>query len=330
MSKIVQHRRGRTSDLSTILGAAGELFVDTSLGTVVVHDGVTTGGVTLARVSDVNARATSSTYGTVRADGTSIVISSGTISLTNFLTTGLATYAGITGSSVGQTLELASLQNSHIGNYNYMRFLAKRNASGFDWLSASNRIQNRVDATDQAYIEFNPYNYPYGIALGVGVSGSSQAVIIDQNGRMQKPFTPAFLATNNLSFQTSNANTVMPFNSLNNTFAGTNRNSYYNTSTYAFTAPVPGLYEFYVQIWVYTNNLNYQLAWRKNGAEASYQDTALAASQSLNVAGNNMIINGRVTFELATGDYIQVGVRSSSNNIYWYGGHSFFSGNLIG
>jgi hypothetical protein len=53
MARIVQFRRGTTSSLSTILGAPGELFVDTSLVTVVVHDGVTTGGVTLARNADV-------------------------------------------------------------------------------------------------------------------------------------------------------------------------------------------------------------------------------------------------------------------------------------
>jgi hypothetical protein len=55
MARIVQFRRGTTSSLSTILGAPGELFVDTSLVTMVVHDGVTTGGVTLARNADVQA-----------------------------------------------------------------------------------------------------------------------------------------------------------------------------------------------------------------------------------------------------------------------------------
>jgi hypothetical protein len=330
MSKIVQHRRGRTADLSSILGAPGELFVDTSQVTVVVHDGVTTGGVTLATQALARTTATTSTWGIVRPDNTSITINAGILSAATTWTTSIALYAGITGSSVGQTLELGSLQNSHIGNYNYLRFLAKRNASGFDWLSASNRIQNRVDVTDQAYLEFNPLNYPYGLALGVGVSGSSQAVIIDQYGRMQKPFTPAFVASGPGSYQTSNANTVIPFNTLLNTFAGTNRNSYYNTSTYAFTAPVPGLYEFYVQVFTWTNNLTYQIAWRKNGAEASYTDTALAAAQSINSGGTNMIINGRVTFELAAGDYVQVGVRNGSSNVWWYGGHSIFTGNLIG
>lgn len=53
MPRIIQFRRGTTSGLSTVLGAAGEIFVDTSLVTVVVHNGVTTGGVTLARNADV-------------------------------------------------------------------------------------------------------------------------------------------------------------------------------------------------------------------------------------------------------------------------------------
>jgi hypothetical protein len=53
--RVVQHRRGTTSGLATILGAPGELFVDTSLVTVVVMDGVTTGGVTLARNADLTA-----------------------------------------------------------------------------------------------------------------------------------------------------------------------------------------------------------------------------------------------------------------------------------
>ena len=79
MTRIVQHRRGTTSSLSTILGAPGELFVDTSLVTVVVHDGVTTGGVTLARNADlstlssnVNTRITNVTSQTITTTSLSI------------------------------------------------------------------------------------------------------------------------------------------------------------------------------------------------------------------------------------------------------------------
>ena len=108
MTRIVQHRRGTTSSLATILGAPGELFVDTSLVTVVVHDGVTTGGVTLARNADVQTlssttatnftsfqssttfsiaylssvaatKATSSTFGVMRTDGTSLLAVAGLV-----------------------------------------------------------------------------------------------------------------------------------------------------------------------------------------------------------------------------------------------------------
>ena len=108
MTRIVQHRRGTTTSLSTILGAPGELFVDTSLVTVVVHDGVTTGGVTLARNADVQTlssttatnftsfqssttssiaylssvaatKATSSVFGVMRTDGTSLLAVAGLV-----------------------------------------------------------------------------------------------------------------------------------------------------------------------------------------------------------------------------------------------------------
>jgi hypothetical protein len=108
MTRIVQFRRGTTSSLSTILGAPGELFVDTSLVTVVVHDGATTGGVTLARNADVQTlssttatnftsfqssttssiaylssvaatKATSSVFGVMRTDGTSLLAVAGLV-----------------------------------------------------------------------------------------------------------------------------------------------------------------------------------------------------------------------------------------------------------
>jgi hypothetical protein len=49
MAKTLQFRRGTTSELSTIAGAVGELFVDTAKDTVVVMDGSTTGGFPLQR-----------------------------------------------------------------------------------------------------------------------------------------------------------------------------------------------------------------------------------------------------------------------------------------
>lgn len=85
MSKTLQFRRGSTSLINTFAGSDGELFVDTSKATVVVMDGSTLGGTPLATEYFVTAAllraSTTATLGTVKIDGTSITISSGTIAV---------------------------------------------------------------------------------------------------------------------------------------------------------------------------------------------------------------------------------------------------------
>jgi hypothetical protein len=51
MSTQIQRRRGTTSEHSTFTGAAGELTIDSTKNTVVVHDGSTQGGIPLAKES---------------------------------------------------------------------------------------------------------------------------------------------------------------------------------------------------------------------------------------------------------------------------------------
>lgn len=53
MGTELKHRRGTTAEHSTFTGAEGEVTVDTTKDTVVVHDGVTAGGVPLAKESDI-------------------------------------------------------------------------------------------------------------------------------------------------------------------------------------------------------------------------------------------------------------------------------------
>ena len=53
MPKQVQLRRGTTSDHTGFTGAEGELTIDTSKDTAVVHDGTTAGGHPLAKASEV-------------------------------------------------------------------------------------------------------------------------------------------------------------------------------------------------------------------------------------------------------------------------------------
>jgi hypothetical protein len=55
MAKTLQFRRDTTTNLASVTGAVGELFVDTTKDTVVVMDGSTAGGFPLAKESDVPA-----------------------------------------------------------------------------------------------------------------------------------------------------------------------------------------------------------------------------------------------------------------------------------
>jgi hypothetical protein len=54
MSTQVQFRRGTSAETAAFTGAAGEVTVNTTVNTCVVHDGVTVGGYSLARADFVN------------------------------------------------------------------------------------------------------------------------------------------------------------------------------------------------------------------------------------------------------------------------------------
>lgn len=88
MSTQVQLRRGTTVDLSTFTGAVGEVTVDTTKDTLVVHDGSTAGGVPLAIESHSHA----GTYQPVDATLTSLA-ALGTAADKLAYTTGVDTWA---------------------------------------------------------------------------------------------------------------------------------------------------------------------------------------------------------------------------------------------
>lgn len=57
MAKVLQLRRGSSASLDSTTGAEGEIFVDLDSKTVRVHDGVTQGGYSLAKSSELAAKA---------------------------------------------------------------------------------------------------------------------------------------------------------------------------------------------------------------------------------------------------------------------------------
>ncbi len=55
MSRQIQLRRGTDDEHRTFTGAVGELTMDTTNNTLRLHDGVTAGGITMARADDIQS-----------------------------------------------------------------------------------------------------------------------------------------------------------------------------------------------------------------------------------------------------------------------------------
>ena len=116
MATQVQQRRGTTAQHNVFTGANGELTVDTSKDTLVIHDGTTQGGFPLARESDIptGALASLNSVGASQIDADAITdakvadnalsgdkIDGGTIS--NFTSTGIDDNATSTKLTVADT-----------------------------------------------------------------------------------------------------------------------------------------------------------------------------------------------------------------------------------
>lgn len=117
MAKVVQRRRGTTSEHSSFVGLVGEITVNTTTKTAVVHDGTTAGGFALARSDGTNL---STSAGTISgsslvgnsigigqlnvADGTAgqVLSTDGSANL-SFINVGLSSL-GITDGTAGQVL----------------------------------------------------------------------------------------------------------------------------------------------------------------------------------------------------------------------------------
>ena len=165
-------------------------------------------------------------------------------------------------------------------------------------------------------------------------TAGSEKLYIDSSGRVKMPYQPAFLASGNQGNVTAAVGNYLPFNTLNTTFANSNRNSGYNTSTYLYTAPVAGLYQFYVQLYLNPNSVISSLTWWKNGTQLDYgSDAAINIFMNTNSSTTpaNIMLNGSVILELSANDTVGIKPRTGNpSSISFYMGHSTFWGYLIG
>jgi hypothetical protein len=75
------------------------------------------------------------------------------------------------GSNNGDRTNISSFETSVGNNTSFVELYNYRIASGSDWLTASTRLQQRIDAADMGFIEFNPPGMPWGLALGTNNAG---------------------------------------------------------------------------------------------------------------------------------------------------------------
>ncbi len=158
--------------------------------------------------------------------------------------------------------------------------------------------------------------------MNIQYNGTTR-MVIDSSGRVTTPYQPSFLAGSNSGTHTINDGNLLDFNT-----SLLNNGNHYNTSTYAFTAPVAGLYHFYFQLYVQNGASQKSIAWKKNGSQYTVSDTAIAFQGPTNIS--DFTLNSTIIFNLNASDYIQIAVRSGSGNLQWYAGHSWFLGYLLG
>ena len=113
MPTVVQFRRGTTAQNNSFTGAAGEITVDTSIGTIRVHNG-TTGGNTLASIDAVQTLSnktlsTPTVTGTLTSNG--LINTSGNIICASI---SAGTYVGLSSQRINQDASNVIVTSSYV------------------------------------------------------------------------------------------------------------------------------------------------------------------------------------------------------------------------
>ena len=153
--------------------------------------------------------------------------------------------------------------------------------------------------------------------------------IKDQSGTgiVTFPNRPAFFVYNSTNDWTSNvtAGTLIIFNT-----AKFNVGGHFDLSTYKFTAPVTGLYQFNIRM--YVNNDAGDNAWGVAINNTVYNHSTPSYPLFGNLASpgnsNDQGANGSHCLQLNASDTVHV--QSMNNNLDYFGTMTSFSGYLIG
>jgi hypothetical protein len=159
-------------------------------------------------------------------------------------------------------------------------------------------------------------------------SGGTERMRIDNSGRVTTPSQVAFSVIGAGSGSLS-PNTVIQFTPGGSSNINFDVGSTWNSSTDRFTAPIAGTYVFHVCIYVQNQNAaTASIAPCVNGGQLISGDTFMLY-QGI-ISGSDNAVMGSFILKLAANDYVDLRVRSGSNTITYYAGHSWFQGYLLG
>ena len=163
-----------------------------------------------------------------------------------------------------------------------------------------------------------------------GSSTATTRMKISKEGYVTKSYQPSFMAYGNSSWTDLNAGTnLTPY-----VFPNTAHNigSHYNTTSGKFTAPVTGVYQFHWNIFCasptnQTTAATIEFYVRKNSSNVSRLHNKKGYG---NMGDDQQVVNLSVIEQLSAGD--EISINAYAYNVQWriYGGHSTFSGALIG
>jgi hypothetical protein len=204
------------------------------------------------------------------------------------------------------------------GAYTGNRFLL----ANLDAVSGANNIY--YGGGSGSYESATNHFFLTGSAGSLG-NGTTR-MVIDSSGRVTMPYQVAFSACGAATNLTTSAATAMAFSNLISTVVGSTRSGGYNTSTYRYTAPVTGLYCFTLIVYPNGGSGYTQYAPYKNG---SLINTATDQFLITSSYSDSYMATGTIIIELTANDYVDMRPRSGYTAKY-FGGHSVFSGYLIG
>jgi len=155
------------------------------------------------------------------------------------------------------------------------------------------------------------------IFFGTGNSSTTKMAIYN-TGEVAKPYQPMFQANNSSGAHITINQGVIPFQNVIN-----NVGSHYNNSNYRFTAPVAGVYLFYVG-WYVSSDTNHRVNLRINGTDFT---APYIAGYSSSMGSSIPTFSGCQFLKLASNDYVDV---YTTANFYPYGTHVGWGGYLLG